>query len=170
VPCRLPIVHIPRTTTLWVAILTNVVALVAIPLWAKLPDRIGRKPVFIVRTPVPSVVMFAYLGDQPSQCRPNLPVRYPDLWRGLQRLERHLAVLLRRDVRYPRAAIGHGHPTQIGFALAGFAPAIAAAVQRTGPTSWVPVAVLTPAACAVASAAAWTARETYDVPMRDLGR
>jgi MFS family permease len=51
------IVHIPRTTTLCVAILTNVVALVAIPLWAKLSDRIGRKPVFIVRTPVPSVGM-----------------------------------------------------------------------------------------------------------------
>jgi MFS family permease len=30
---------------LWVAIVTNVVALAAIPAWAMLSDRIGRKPV-----------------------------------------------------------------------------------------------------------------------------
>jgi MFS family permease len=33
--------------TVWVAIVTSVVALAAIPAWATLSDRIGRKPVFI---------------------------------------------------------------------------------------------------------------------------
>ena len=36
-----------KTTMLWVAIVTNVVALVAIPRVGALADRIGRKPVFI---------------------------------------------------------------------------------------------------------------------------
>jgi MFS family permease len=38
-------IKIDRTTMLWVAILTNIVALVAIPLWAMLADRVGRRPV-----------------------------------------------------------------------------------------------------------------------------
>src|SRR4051794_19703526 len=36
-----------QTTMLWVAIVTNLVALGSIPVWAMLADRIGRKPVFI---------------------------------------------------------------------------------------------------------------------------
>ncbi len=36
-----------QTTMLWVAIAANVVALAAIPAWATLADRIGRRPVFI---------------------------------------------------------------------------------------------------------------------------
>ena len=59
--------------------------------------------------------------------------------------------------------------TQIGFAMGGFAPVIAAAVQGKGPNAWVPVALLNAAICVVASIAAWTARETYNIPMHDLG-
>ena len=40
-------VHIPRATMLGLLVCANVVALGAIPLWAILSDRIGRKPVFI---------------------------------------------------------------------------------------------------------------------------
>src|SRR6202030_2646407 len=58
---------------------------------------------------------------------------------------------------------------QIGFAMGGFAPVIAAAVQGEGPNAWVPVALLNAAICVVASIAAWTARETYNIPMHDLG-
>src|SRR3954470_2452176 len=50
-----------QTTMLWVAIATNVVALGAIPLWAKLADRIGRRPVFIFGAVGSGVLMFAYL-------------------------------------------------------------------------------------------------------------
>ncbi|MGZ9244046.1 MAG: MFS transporter, partial [Candidatus Binatia bacterium] len=53
--------HINRTTMLWVAILTNIVALIAIPLWAILADRIGRKPIFIFGAIVPALLMFPYL-------------------------------------------------------------------------------------------------------------
>ncbi|HEY7077381.1 MAG TPA: MFS transporter, partial [Solirubrobacteraceae bacterium] len=51
-----------KTTMLWVAIVTNVVALGAIPAWAKLADRIGRKPVLIGGTLVSGALMFAYLA------------------------------------------------------------------------------------------------------------
>ena len=59
-------------------------------------------------------------------------------------------------VRLSGMAIGR----QIGFAIGGFAPVVAAAVQGEGPNAWVPVALLNSAICVVASIAAWTARET----------
>ena len=69
-------------------------------------------------------------------------------------------------VRLSGMAIG----TQIGFALGGFAPAVAAVLQGAGPNGWMPVAVLTFAACLIASIAAFTARETYRTELHDLGR
>ena len=69
-------------------------------------------------------------------------------------------------VRLSGMAIG----TQIGFALGGFAPTISAAVMGTGPTGWMPVALFTTVTGVVAALSAWTARETYNIPMEQLGR
>ena len=40
--------HIPRSSMLLLLVCTNIVALAAIPLWATLSDRIGRRPVFLI--------------------------------------------------------------------------------------------------------------------------
>ena len=69
-------------------------------------------------------------------------------------------------VRLSGMAIG----TQVGFAIGGFTPAVAAALQGSGPTGWVPVAVLSFAVCVVAAIAASTARETYQTDIHALGR
>jgi MFS family permease len=164
-------VKIDRTTMLWVAILTNIVALVAIPLWAMLADRVGRRPVFIFGALASGVLMFAYLW---AISQANIPLVFAvailmsgvvysasnGVWPCLY------GEMFDTRVRLSGMAIG----TQIGFALAGFAPAIASAVQGTGPNSWVSVALLTFVVCVIASIAAWTARETHTVPMHDLGK
>lgn len=162
---------IDRTTMLWVAILTNVVALVAIPLWAMLADRVGRRPVFIFGAIVPGLLMFAYLWAI-GEANIALIFVFGVLMSGVTYSASNgvwpalYGEMFDTRVRLSGMAIG----TQIGFALGGFAPAIAAALQGTGPTAWVPVAIFTLAACVVAAIAAWTARETYNVPMHDLGR
>jgi MFS family permease len=164
-------VKIDRTTMLWVAILTNIVALVAIPLWAMLADRVGRRPVFIFGALVSGFLMFAYLW---AISQTNIPLVFVfavlmsgivysasnGVWPSLY------GEMFDTRVRLSGMAIG----TQIGFALAGFAPAIASAVQGTGPSAWVPVALLTFVVCVIASIAAWTTRETHKVPMHDLGK
>ena len=164
-------VKIDRTTMLWVAILTNIVALVAIPLWAMLADRIGRRPVFIFGALASGLLMFAYLW---AISQTNIPLVFVfavlmsgiiysaanGVWPSLY------GEMFDTRVRLSGMAIG----TQIGFALAGFAPAIASAVQGTGPNAWVPVALLTFVVCVIASIAGWTARETHKVPMHDLGK
>jgi MFS family permease len=164
-------IKIDRTTMLWAAILTNIVALVAIPLWAMLADRIGRRPVFIFGALASGLLMFAYLW---AISQANIPLVFAvavlmsgvvysasnGVWPCLY------GEMFDTRVRLSGMAIG----TQIGFALAGFAPAIASAVQGTGPNAWVPVALLTFVVCVIASIAAWTARETHTVPMHDLGK
>ena len=64
-------------------------------------------------------------------------------------------------VRLSGMAIG----TQIGYAIGGFAPTVAAAVDGGG---WVPVALLTVAGSVIAAVAALTARETVRIPLQQL--
>jgi MFS family permease len=164
-------IHIDRTTMLSVAIVTNLVALVAIPLWANLADRIGRKPVFIFGVLAPGALMFPYLWAI-SQANIPLIFVFGALMSGVAYSASNgvwpsfFGEMFDTRVRLSGMAI----PTQIGFALAGFAPAIAAALQGTGPYSWVPVAILTAAACVIAVIAAGTAPETHKIPLHDLGK
>ena len=165
------VVKIDRPTMLWVAILTNVIALFILPLWAILADRIGRKPVFIFGCIAPGLLMFAYLWAVTGANVPLIfvfavlmsAVTYSasnGVWPAFY------AEMFDTRVRLSGMAIG----TQIGFALGGFAPTVAAALQGEGPTGWVPVAVLTLAACVIAAAAAMTARETHKTESHALGR
>jgi MFS family permease len=163
-------VKIDRSTMLWVAILTNFVALAAIPLFAMLSDRVGRKPVYIFGALVPAALMFPYLWAI-SQASIPLIFLFGVLMSGVAYSASNgiwpsfYGEMFSTQVRLSGMAIG----TQIGFAMGGFAPVIAAAVQGEGPNAWVPVALLNAAICVVASIAGWTARETYNIPMHDLG-
>jgi MFS family permease len=165
------VVHIPRTSMLMVLVSTNVVALAAIPMWANLSDRIGRRPVFLIGA----------LGSAAAI--------WPALWaiaQGDLLLIFIFGVLLSgiiysaangiwpslygemfdTRVRLSGMAIG----TQIGFALGGFAPTISAAILQPGPDGWMPVAGLVSGACIVAAISAFSARETYNVPLDQLGK
>jgi MFS family permease len=162
---------IDRSTMLWVAILTNIIALVAIPVFAILADRYGRRPVFIFGCIAPGLLMFVYLWAISGV---NIPIIFvvAFLMSGITYSASNgvwpafYAEMFDTRVRLSGMAIG----TQIGFAIGGFAPAVAAALQGSGPGGWVPVAVLTLAACVVAAIAAWTARETYQTDIQALGR
>jgi MFS family permease len=160
-----------RAPMLWVAILANVVALAAIPLLAGLADRIGRKPVFIAGTLGSALLTAAYLwsittgsymlvftvgillsGVVYSAANGVWPAFYGEMFPA--------------RVRLSGTAIG----TQIGFAIGGFAPTVAASLAGGHTSGWVPVALLTAALGAVAALAAATAQETYRIPMAELGQ
>jgi MFS family permease len=164
-------IHLPRATMLTLLVLANVVALGAIPLWAVLADRIGRKPVFILGALGCAVLIWPYIW---AISQGNIALVFAlglllagvvysasnGVWPALY------GEMFDTRVRLSGMAIG----TQIGFALGGFAPAISAALLGTGPGGWTPVAVFTSATAVVAALAAATARETYLTPMAELGR
>jgi MFS family permease len=163
-------VGLERTPMLWVGVLANVVALAALPLWATLADRIGRKPVFIAGSLGCAVLIFAYLG---AIAAGNYPLIFlvgigmfgvvysatNGIWPSFY------GEMFTAQVRLSGMAIG----TQIGFAIAGFSPTIAAAIDGEDGMNWVPVAVLTAALCLVNVLAVATGRETYQVPTERLG-
>jgi MFS family permease len=162
--------HIPRATMLTVLVLANVVALGAIPLWASLSDRIGRRPVFMFGALGSAALIWPYMAAISDG---NLPLVFTwglllsgvvysaanGVWPALY------GEMFGTRVRLSGMAIG----TQIGFALGGFAPTISASLMGTGPSGWIPVAAFTTATAVVAAVSAWTARETYKLPMHLLG-
>jgi MFS family permease len=163
-------VGLARTPMLWVGVLANVVALAAIPLWARLSDRIGRKPVFIGGALASGVLTVGYLWSISSASYALIflvgilmfGVAYSapnGVWPAFY------GEMFSARVRLSGTAIG----TQIGFAVAGFMPSVAAAVAGSGRGSWLGVGLFTAALCVVNAIAAATARETHRVPMEQLG-
>ena len=67
------------------------------------------------------------------------------------------------------AKLGTAIGTQIGFAIAGFSPTIAAALDGEDGTNWLPVAIFTAALCIVNVLAVASGRETSRVPTEQLG-
>jgi MFS family permease len=162
-------VGLDKTTMLWVAIVTNAVALVAIPAWAALADRIGRKPVFIFGALGSGALMFAYLAAIASGDY-ALIFLAAILMSGLVYSAQNgvwpalYGEMFPTRVRLSGMAVG----TQIGFAIGGFAPTAAAAIAGGGSAGWVPVAAYVLAFSILAAIAVATARETYRVPMAEL--
>jgi MFS family permease len=163
-------VGLSRTQMLWVGALANVVALGAIPAWATLSDRIGRRPVFLIGAAGSAVLMFAYLWAISTGSYP-LVLLFGILAFGVVYSAANgvwpsfYGEMFSTRVRLSGMAIG----TQIGFAVAGFAVTFAAQIAGPGGNDWSSVALFTAALCIPPVLAALTARETHKVPTEDLG-
>ncbi|MER6351783.1 MFS transporter [Streptomyces sp. NPDC001634] len=163
-------VGMSRSSMLWVGALANLVALGAIPAWATLSDRIGRRPVYLVGAVGSAVMMFLYLWSISTGSYPltlllgilTFGVVYSaanGVWPSFY------GEMFSTRVRLSGVAIG----TQIGFAVAGFAVTFAAEIAGPHGTDWSSVALFTAALCVPPVVAALTARETHKVPSEQLG-
>lgn len=164
-------VHIPRATMLTVLVLANVIALAAIPAFAMLSDRIGRKPVFMFGALGSAFLIWPYMW---SLSHANIPLIFVlglllsgvvysaanGVWPSLY------GEMFNTRVRLSGMAIG----TQIGFALGGFAPTISAAILRPGVDGWIPVAVFVTITSVISAISVATSRETFRTPMSELGK
>jgi MFS family permease len=163
-------VGLDRSVMLWVAVAANGAALLVLPLWAKLSDRIGRKPVFLIGALGSAVMVFVYLWAISTGSYPliflagiiALGIVYSaanGIWPSFY------GEMFTTRVRLSGMAIG----TQIGFAIAGFAVSFAAEIAGPKGDNWVAVAAFTSVLCVISAIAAATARETYRVPTAELG-
>jgi MFS family permease len=162
-------VGLDKTTMLWVAIAANVVALAAIPAWAALADRVGRKPVFIFGALGSAALMFAYLGAIASAGYVAIFVAgvlmSGIVYSAMNGVQPALyGEMFPTRVRLSGMAVG----TQIGYAIGGFAPTAAAAIEGGGPGGWVPVAIYVLISSAIAAVAVFSARETVRIPLAQI--
>ncbi|MET8038886.1 MFS transporter [Streptomyces sp. NPDC005345] len=163
-------VGLSRTQMLWVGALANVVALGAIPAWATLSDRIGRRPVYLIGAAGSAVLMTAYLWAI-STGSYALVMLFGILAFGVVYSAANgvwpsfYGEMFSTRVRLSGMAVG----TQIGFAVAGFAVTFAARIAGPDGDDWSAVALFTAALCVPPVIAALTARETHKVPTEHLG-
>ncbi|MEU6762101.1 MFS transporter [Streptomyces sp. NPDC046853] len=163
-------VGLDKTGMLWVAGSANAVALLAIPLWARLSDRIGRKPVFLVGALGSGVMIFVYLWAISTGSYPLVFVTGVLLFGVVYSAANGIwpsfyGEMFPARVRLSGMAVG----TQIGFAVAGFAVTFAAQIAGPDGDNWLGVAVFTAAFCAICAIAVATGRETHRVPTAGLG-
>jgi MFS family permease len=164
-------VGLERIPMLFVAVAANVVAIFALPYFAGVADRVGRRPVFIAGALGSIPFMFLYFRAIESGNYLFITLA-AILLSGLVYSAANgvwpsfYAEMFSTKVRYSGMAIG----TQIGFGLAGFAPTVAEWIADAGKHGWVPVFWLVAGCCVVAAACALTARETAHVHLNDLGK
>ncbi|MFZ2530207.1 MAG: MFS transporter [Rhodococcus sp. (in: high G+C Gram-positive bacteria)] len=164
-------IGISSTTMLWLAIIANVIAVGTIPLWARLSDRIGRKPVFLTGLAGTAVMVTVFLwsisignvalvlvtgillaGVVYSMPNAVWPATYAEYFPT--------------SVRLSGMAVG----TQFGFALAGFTPAIAGALMGGNADNWYRVALFALGAVVICAIAVLTGpNATHKVPTHEVG-
>ncbi|MES5818240.1 MFS transporter [Streptomyces sp. RG80] len=163
-------VGMSRSSMLWVGALANLVALGAIPAWATLSDRIGRRPVYLIGAVGSAIAMFVYLwaistGNYPLILVLGI-VAFGVVYSAANGVwPSFYGEMFSTRVRLSGMAIG----TQIGFAVAGFAVTFAAQIAGPDGDDWSAVALFTAALCVPPVIAALTARETHSIPTELLG-
>ncbi|CAN5497730.1 MFS transporter [soil metagenome] len=163
-------VGLAANLTLWLVVVANIGALFTQPLFGRLADRLGRKPVFIYGALSSAALMPFYMLSM-SQDNHLLTFALAiatfsfgyaaanAVWPSFY------GEMFSTQVRFSGLAIG----TQLGFLMAGFAPSIVTALGGVREGGWVVISIFTAAVCLISAGAALTARETKDVPTEMLG-
>lgn len=163
-------VGLDRATMLWVTVVTNFVALFAIPLAAMASDKLGRKPVFIAGTIGPAILIYPYLAAITAGNWPLIFI-FGVLMSGIAYSFANAiwpafyAEMFPTRVRATGLALG----TQIGFAVSGgIAPALATYLAGDDMTNWVAVGIFVSAMCILSGASALTAKETSKRSLEEI--
>jgi MFS family permease len=159
------------TFMLWLAIVANLVAIAVIPFWARLSDRVGRKPVFVTGVVGSGILIWGFLGAIAAGNEPltfalgvllaGVVYSMPNaVWPSTY------AEYFPTRVRLSGMAIG----TQFGFALAGFTPTIAGAIMGGDADNWTRVALFASTACVISAIAVVTGpSKTHLAPTSEVG-
>lgn len=155
---------------LWIPVLANVFALALIPWFGNLSDRFGRRPLMIFGLLGSGALAFAYLRAV-SQNNVVLTVILAILmWGTLYQVWNATFASFFQELFPSRTRVtGFAISQNIGLVLVAFLPTLFAAVAPPGSAN-VPFAI--GSLCfgiPVGAIAAWTAPETYRIPLNELG-
>ncbi|GJD49820.1 Fosfomycin resistance protein AbaF [Methylobacterium crusticola] len=157
---------------LWIPVLGNILAVVVIPFVGNLSDKIGRRPPIVVGAIGSGLLSFGYLYAISISNVPLAIVMSLLMWGVVYQgynavFPSFYPELFPTRTRVSAMAISQN----IGTAVTALLPALFATVAPPGSTN-IPLTVgaITLAVTVVAALAALSARETYRIPMKDLGQ
>jgi MFS family permease len=157
---------------LWIPVIGNLVACVVIPFVGNLSDKIGRRPPIIVGSLAAGLLSFGYLWAISIHSVPLAIVFSILMWgivyQGYNAIfPSYYPELFPTRTRVSAMAISQN----VGTTITALLPALFATVAPPGSTN-VPIVIgsLAFGITIIAAIAAWTAPETYRVPMNELGK
>lgn len=160
---------VTQATMLWLMTVNAMIAVLAIPLWGYLSDRIGRRSIFLIGAAGCCILVWPYFWSLGAG---NAPLAFflgitlagifysaaNGVWPSLY------GEMFPSPVRVSGVAIG----TQIGFTLAAQAPVLVAFIAQRTPSDWTYAALLTSVCCVVSASVIFLTPETYDKTMQEL--
>lgn len=165
------VMKIDAGVMLWAVVVGYATAMISQPLFAKLSDRIGRKPVLVGGNLIGAAAVWVFFWAIGAA---NIPMIYLGIFLCITIAFActnavypvFFAEMFNVKFRVSGMAIG----LQLGIVVTGFSPTIIQAMSTANDNAWWPAALLTTIACLISIAAILTARETYKTPLDELGR
>src|SRR4029077_12433779 len=156
---------------LWIPVMGNIVAVLVIPFVGNLTDKIGRRIPIMVGALVSGGLSFGYLYAISIHNVPLAIVMSLLMWGVVYQGYNAVFPSFYPEMFPTRTRVsGMAISQNLGTAVSALLPALFVAVAPPGATN-IPVTIgaITFGVCVVAAIAAWTARETYRLQMKDLG-
>jgi MFS family permease len=163
-------VGMSTTTYLWISVAGNAVAVCLIPFIGNLSDRIGRRPLIIAGSLSSGALSYVYLY---FVSQGNVPLTFITailMWGIVYQGYNAVFPAFYQELFPTKTRVtGFAVSQNIGTAVTAFLPSIYGAVA--GPGSNVPLIVgsFTFGCAIIAALAALSARETFRIPLNDLG-
>ena len=165
-------VGMSTTLYLWIPIAANIVAIILIPYFGRLSDRIGRRPLMIFGALGSGVLSIPYLFAV-SQKNEALAIVLAILTVGVfyQAWNATFASFFQEMFPTRTRVTGFAISQNIGLAVVAFLPTVFTIVAPPGSTN-VPLIIggLCFGITIIGAIAAWSAQETYRVHLNDLGK
>ncbi|RQS14869.1 MFS transporter [Burkholderia sp. Bp8998] len=157
---------------LWIPVVGNIVAVLVIPYVGNLSDRIGRKPPIIIGALLSGLLAFAYLYAISIHNVPFAFVMSLLMWGVVYQGYNAVFPSFYPELFPTRSRVSAMAIAQnVGTAITAMLPALFTAVAPPGATNiWLTVGALAFGVTVISALAALSARETYRIPMSELGQ
>jgi MFS family permease len=165
-------INFEKDVYLWIPVMGNIVAVIVIPFVGNLSDKLGRRLPIIVGALGSGLLSFGYLYAISIHNVPMAIAMSLLMWGVVYQGYNAVFPSFYPEMFPTRTRVsGMAISQNIGTAITALLPALFVAVAPPGAAN-IPLIVgaITLAVCAIAAVAAYTARETYRVHMRDLGK
>jgi MFS family permease len=156
---------------LWIPVLGNIVAVIVIPFVGNLSDRIGRRPPIIFGALGAGILSFFYLYAISIHSVPLAIAMSLLMWGIVYQGQNAIYPSFYPELFPTRTRVTAMAISQnLGVTISALLPALFATVAPPGSTN-IPLTIgaITFGICVVTALAAYSARETYRIPMKDLG-